>query len=213
MFKINFKNVLNTFTSFFTNSNTAARTYTFPDKDGTVAMTSDLPKDISSARWSGKYWTFPYSTLSGVTSLHGFLLAVWLPYGEGGTISEMRARVTTLFAGSTFTMGLYTDNNGYPDSMVVDSGLISSATTGDKSFTISPAYTMTGKGTWIVYQVSASSVGLLVANTVNSIIPRNGIVNSQVLRVANVYGALPSTFPVGAVGANGGYAALIDFLS
>lgn len=42
LFKINFKNVLNTFTSFFTNSNTDARTYTFPDKNGTVAMTSDI---------------------------------------------------------------------------------------------------------------------------------------------------------------------------
>ncbi len=42
LLKINFKNVLNTITSFFTNSNTVARTYTFPDKDGTVAMTSDL---------------------------------------------------------------------------------------------------------------------------------------------------------------------------
>jgi hypothetical protein len=42
LFKINFKNTLNTFTSFFTNANTAARTYTFPDKDGTVAMTSDI---------------------------------------------------------------------------------------------------------------------------------------------------------------------------
>lgn len=38
LFKINFKNVANTFTSFFTNSNTAARTYTFPDYDGTVVM-------------------------------------------------------------------------------------------------------------------------------------------------------------------------------
>lgn len=41
--KINFKNALNTVTSFFTNANTVARTYTFPDKDGTVAMLSDLP--------------------------------------------------------------------------------------------------------------------------------------------------------------------------
>jgi len=41
-FKINFKNVANTFTSFFTNTNTAARTYTFPDKDGNVAMMSDV---------------------------------------------------------------------------------------------------------------------------------------------------------------------------
>jgi hypothetical protein len=37
LFKINFKNALNTFTSFFTNANTGARTYTFPDYDATIA--------------------------------------------------------------------------------------------------------------------------------------------------------------------------------
>lgn len=42
LFKINFKNALNTFTSFFTNANTAARTYTFQDKDGTIADLSDI---------------------------------------------------------------------------------------------------------------------------------------------------------------------------
>lgn len=42
LFKINFKNVANTFISFFTNSNTAARTYTFPDRDGTIADNTDL---------------------------------------------------------------------------------------------------------------------------------------------------------------------------
>lgn len=36
------RNVANTFSSYFTNTNTAARTYTLPDKDGTVAMTSDI---------------------------------------------------------------------------------------------------------------------------------------------------------------------------
>ena len=39
LFKINFKNVANTFTSFFTNTNTASRTYTFQDRDGTIADT------------------------------------------------------------------------------------------------------------------------------------------------------------------------------
>jgi len=42
LFKINFKNVANTFTSFFTNSNTAARTYTFPDRNGTILDDTDL---------------------------------------------------------------------------------------------------------------------------------------------------------------------------
>jgi hypothetical protein len=41
LFKINFKNVANTFTSFFTNSNTASRTYTLPDVNGTVITTGD----------------------------------------------------------------------------------------------------------------------------------------------------------------------------
>ncbi len=42
LFKINFKNALNTITSFFTNANTAARTYTFQDRDGTIADNTDL---------------------------------------------------------------------------------------------------------------------------------------------------------------------------
>jgi hypothetical protein len=46
LFKINFKNALNTFTSFFTNSNTASRTYTFQDRDGTIADLSDISRSI-----------------------------------------------------------------------------------------------------------------------------------------------------------------------
>jgi hypothetical protein len=42
LFKINFKNAANTFTNFLTNATTAAREYAFPDKSGTVALTSDL---------------------------------------------------------------------------------------------------------------------------------------------------------------------------
>lgn len=42
LFKIDFKNAANTFTSFFTNSNTAARTYGFQNRDGTIADDTDL---------------------------------------------------------------------------------------------------------------------------------------------------------------------------
>ncbi len=45
LFKINFKNAANSFTSFLTNTNTAVRTYLFPDYDGTIATlagTEDL---------------------------------------------------------------------------------------------------------------------------------------------------------------------------
>lgn len=37
-----FRNVANTFTSFFTNTNTASRTYTFQNRNGTIADNTDL---------------------------------------------------------------------------------------------------------------------------------------------------------------------------
>ena len=49
LFKINFKNAANTFTSFFANANTAARTYTFQDRDGTIADNTDISAAISTA--------------------------------------------------------------------------------------------------------------------------------------------------------------------
>ncbi len=42
LLKINFQNAANTFTNFLTNATTAARTYTFPDKDITVAGLVDI---------------------------------------------------------------------------------------------------------------------------------------------------------------------------
>lgn len=41
-FKINFMNALGTIKSFFANANTAARTYTFKDRDGIIADDTDL---------------------------------------------------------------------------------------------------------------------------------------------------------------------------
>lgn len=56
LFNINFKNALNTFISFFTNSNTAARTYTFQDRNGTISDDTDLglKVDKSSAAYTIK---------------------------------------------------------------------------------------------------------------------------------------------------------------
>lgn len=42
LFKLNLRNAANTITSWFTSAATVARTWTMPDKDGTVAMTSDI---------------------------------------------------------------------------------------------------------------------------------------------------------------------------
>lgn len=46
-FKHNLRNTADTHTSFITTDATAARTYMMPDKDGTVAMTTDIPTSSS----------------------------------------------------------------------------------------------------------------------------------------------------------------------
>lgn len=55
--KLLMRNVADTFSSWFTNTNTAARTYTLPDKDGTVAMLDDLDGVIETFG-SLTTWTF-----------------------------------------------------------------------------------------------------------------------------------------------------------
>jgi hypothetical protein len=61
-YQINFKNSLGTFTSNFTNTNTAARTYVFPDRTGTIADDTDLALKQS---LSGKDATSGYAGLTG----------------------------------------------------------------------------------------------------------------------------------------------------
>lgn len=56
LFKLNLRNAANTVTSWFTTAATVARTWTLPDKDGTVAMTSDITSaDIQEFAATGTY--------------------------------------------------------------------------------------------------------------------------------------------------------------
>jgi hypothetical protein len=87
LFKINFKNAANTFTSFFTNTNTASRTYTFQDSDGTIAHTSDIP----------------------IATYHGGSLAVFSP---GDSTVTYFGLSTPLAPGGTDTLRQFKGVNG-----------------------------------------------------------------------------------------------------
>jgi hypothetical protein len=70
------RNVANTFTSQFTNTNTAARTYTLPNSSGTFALTSDIPTLTSSNGITKTGNNFALGgTLSGSTSIAAGLSA------------------------------------------------------------------------------------------------------------------------------------------
>lgn len=73
---LGFPNLLSTFISFLSNANTAARTYTFPDRDGTVALT-----DVSN------------TTITGTTTLTS------ADFGKlfflGGTVADYTVNLPT----------------------------------------------------------------------------------------------------------------------
>lgn len=108
LFKINFKNVANTFTSFFTNSNTASRTYTFKDADGTIAFTSDIPS-ITPAALTKVDDTNVTLTLGG-TPTTALLQSTSLTLGWTGTLADGRIASASTWnakeSALTFSTGL-----------------------------------------------------------------------------------------------------------
>lgn len=110
LFKINFKNAANTFTNFFTNASTAARTYTFPDKDITVAGIVDIPAHPTDVTVYRVMWN------------------------QTGTADPVATNAYTEFGGTTFTpartsAGVYTMTASAPTFTANKTAVIKSADT------------------------------------------------------------------------------------
>ena len=99
LFKINFKNAANTFTSFFTNSNTASRTYLFKDRDGTIMDDTDYD-NINTALGLKAPLVSPTLTTPtlGVASGTSLVLSSFLNEAKGANIAS--ASTTNIGAGT-----------------------------------------------------------------------------------------------------------------
>lgn len=89
--KINFINALNTFTSFLVNSNTAARTYTFQNRDGTIADLTDVAQQAESIAIACADETTSMTTGTKVTFRMPFAM----------TLTSVRGSLTTAATGAT----------------------------------------------------------------------------------------------------------------
>lgn len=122
---INFKNVANTFTSNLTNTNTAARTYTFQDRDGTIADTwVNRIKTSGNDRWhpAGQAITYGSNGTAGlaINSIRLWPHEVQFPQ----TIDRIAIEITTGTTGK-MRIGIWSsDANGMPSVLVLDSGEI-----------------------------------------------------------------------------------------
>lgn len=125
LFKLNMRNVANTFTSYFTNSNTGQRTYTLPDLDGTIALTSQIPTVPTKAHYALHFGSPEFSPAdatiyyfgnptNGVITTTADRRRVYFP--QGGTLKKIYISLIVRSAiGSTENVTFNVKiNNGSP---------------------------------------------------------------------------------------------------
>jgi hypothetical protein len=163
LFKINFKNVANTFTSFFTNSNTAARTYTFQNRNGTIADDTDLAlkANLASPTFTGTV-VLPSTTSIDTVS------ATEISYLDGVSSSiqnQLNAKVNlnTLITAGTGLRVTYDAK-----------GLILSSENCNVQ-TVTSSATVTAISTNDLVEITAQAAGLTLAN------PTGTFYNGQIL--------------------------------
>lgn len=124
LFKINFKNVANTFTSFFTNSNTAARTYTFQDKTHTVADAAMTTTDQTASRALNTTYTNPYADRSilVVVSVQCVATSAGGQARAQGKSDTSTPPTTAASGGIGIAAGILNDDNIFQMTFVVPAG-------------------------------------------------------------------------------------------
>lgn len=202
LFKINFKNVLNTFTSFFTNANTAVRTYLFMDRDGTIADTAYvngafLPLNgmVFSGQWKAS--GFFGSKVSSGAGFNGFIYYTPFYITVPDIITEIGTELVTGAVGNNIRFGIYADNgSGVPGALIQDSGNISAATNGFKSFVLTTPLQLnpSSKLIWLATQASTAMVFKITTTGAGHFLghERTGN-NSDTQRETMVFGAFPAT--------------------
>lgn len=155
--------------------------------------------DISSIRYTGKYYTVPYSGNLN-TVLAGYVGAVYMfpvPIGEDHSIDALRFKVTSAVALSTITIGLWGDDgSGLPGNLLLNSGTIPTDTTGDKTYTFTQI-DLTGK-IFFYGIICSDNISLLGTNNPLPLLERASGSDSAPSAVAcnTPFASNPSLYPV-----------------
>jgi hypothetical protein len=124
--------------------------------------------------------------------------------GRGGSIDRIAFEVTTIGAGSKGRCGIYTsDEDGYPKTLVVDSGEFTTNATGVKSATISVALPQNALFFAVLLFGTTSSspivrsIDVRYSNALFAYGSAIGTTRRAGLTGAYTYGALPASAPSG----------------
>jgi|GEM_PF-934816 len=139
--KLGFRNVSNSITSYFKNTNTASRTYLWPDKDGTVAMISDIAGSMPAPYLQNVSPNFlPVTQRANIVINGSFftpLMTVTMSAGtlNGWTFVSSNQIILDITTGTTTAFYSLTLNNGtsatYTAFLHVNSGTVFKPTASD----------------------------------------------------------------------------------
>ncbi len=132
------------------------------------------------------------------------------------TLDCIAVNCTTLIASGKLRLGIYSDNNGEPGSLILDAGEVNTSATGVKTLTISQQLTA---GLYWLVAASNSATHAFRVPAIASTISIFGVASTLPTGVgthryaAFTYGALPSTFPTPSEGTSLVYPAIFVRLS
>lgn len=164
-FKLNFKNAANTFTSFFTNTNTASRTYTFKDRNGTILDDTDAATFVD---LSNNQSVAGNKTFTGTTTIQAAT-----PLFQLQTSAD--SKVATLTRGTTNSSLILTNN--VQQTAGVSGGIQFTSSPSNQSITIpDTGFTSTGfiLSIWIKTGSTVANQGIFSIGTCGTLSANNG---------------------------------------
>ena len=203
LFKINFKNVANTFTSFFTNSNIASRTYTFQDRNGTIADNTDLAtkggkSTLDKMIVSGVYMPHKlgYSARTHTAGINGLLTSQKMSGRDTCIVTSLSVWCLTGVAGGNVRIGIYDDLNGLPNNLIIETGNIACTSSGLKEGAIAATTLNSGSTYHLALQVSSGTISLQYnANVEKNYYDPVSFYYGYMVYNSMAYAAMPATFP------------------
>lgn len=144
------------------------------------------------------------TALTTSTYTTGTLYAVpFIAPHRGATLSRIAAEVSTLLAASNIRLGLYSNKSQvsmYPNALLEDSGNLSSASTGVKTYAVTRVLTP-GEIYWLTLNVSSSATLALRTVAVAGCTHFLGMATAgttalnTAISVASAFGANPDPYP------------------
>lgn len=164
------------------------------------SIRSSTPQGIAYNGWSSGEWSNGYIAADARAPAEANAMFLFpFPIHEDMTLTGIGAYPATAgSAGSVFRMGLYTDNNGTPDALILDAGTIDGTSNTIQTITISQAVTQgiiwvagvaQGSPTTEPVITCARDYGLLVTKRGTTF---NPTVQRWVFKQTGVTGALPN---------------------